>query len=304
MLVVQGGPGTGKTVVALHRAAYLLYTHRFPLEGQGVLVVGPNRLFLGYIEQVLPSLGEAGVELAVLADLVTERRRSGATTRRSPPASRATSAWPTCSPRPCATASGRCATTSSVGYGLQHLRVTRRRRPSASSTTPAAAPAPTTPAASSSSAGCPTRSRPAPASEVDPAEVRDRLRHDPTVREAPRADVAGAHPGAAPPRPVRLQAAARAWPAATASTEAEVDALHRPRSESVDDVALDQRRRAPARRGPVAARARAPPAGERPQRVRPRRRGAHLRPHRRRRGPGPLARCSCACSAGARSTGR
>jgi DNA helicase IV len=72
VLVVQGGPGTGKTVVALHRAAYLLYTHRFPLEGQGVLVVGPNRLFLGYIEQVLPSLGEAGVELAVLADLVPE----------------------------------------------------------------------------------------------------------------------------------------------------------------------------------------------------------------------------------------
>lgn len=70
ILVVQGGPGTGKTVVALHRAAYLLYTHRFPLEGQGVLVVGPNRLFLAYIEQVLPSLGEAGVDLAVLADLV------------------------------------------------------------------------------------------------------------------------------------------------------------------------------------------------------------------------------------------
>ena len=70
ILVVQGGPGTGKTVVALHRAAYLLYTHRFPLDGQGVLVVGPNRLFLGYIDQVLPSLGEAGVDLAVLADLV------------------------------------------------------------------------------------------------------------------------------------------------------------------------------------------------------------------------------------------
>jgi DNA helicase IV len=77
VLVVQGGPGTGKTVVALHRAAYLLYTHRFPLEGQGVLVVGPNRLFLGYIERVLPSLGEAGVELAVLADLVDHVRVSG-----------------------------------------------------------------------------------------------------------------------------------------------------------------------------------------------------------------------------------
>ena len=70
VLVVSGGPGTGKTVVALHRAAYLLYAHRFPLEGQGVLVVGPNRLFLAYVEQVLPALGEAGVELAVLADLL------------------------------------------------------------------------------------------------------------------------------------------------------------------------------------------------------------------------------------------
>ncbi len=70
VLVVQGGPGTGKTVVALHRAAYLLYTHRFPLEDQGVLVVGPNRVFLRYIEQVLPSLGEAGIDQVVLADLV------------------------------------------------------------------------------------------------------------------------------------------------------------------------------------------------------------------------------------------
>ncbi|MDH4167964.1 MAG: AAA family ATPase [Acidimicrobiia bacterium] len=70
VVVVQGGPGTGKTVVALHRAAYLLYSHRFPLAGQGVLVVGPNRLFLAYIEQVLPSLGEAGVQMATLGDLV------------------------------------------------------------------------------------------------------------------------------------------------------------------------------------------------------------------------------------------
>ncbi len=73
VLVVQGGPGTGKTVVALHRAAYLLYTNRFPLGGQGVLVVGPNRLFIAYIEQVLPSLGEAGVHVAVLADLLRPR---------------------------------------------------------------------------------------------------------------------------------------------------------------------------------------------------------------------------------------
>jgi DNA helicase IV len=72
VLVVQGGPGTGKTVVALHRAAYLLYTHRFPLEDQGVLVIGPNRVFLRYIERVLPSLGEAGIAQVVLADLVPD----------------------------------------------------------------------------------------------------------------------------------------------------------------------------------------------------------------------------------------
>ncbi len=77
VLVVQGGPGTGKTVVALHRAAYLLYTHRFPLEDQGVLVVGPNRVFLRYIERVLPSLGEAGVDQVILADLVDGVRVSG-----------------------------------------------------------------------------------------------------------------------------------------------------------------------------------------------------------------------------------
>ncbi len=75
LLVVQGGPGTGKTVVALHRAAYLLYTHRLSLESQGVLVVAPNRLFIAYIEQVLPSLGEAGVTIAVLGDLVQPRVR-------------------------------------------------------------------------------------------------------------------------------------------------------------------------------------------------------------------------------------
>lgn len=77
VLVVQGGPGTGKTVVALHRAAYLLYTHRFPLEDQGVLVIGPNRVFLRYIEQVLPSLGESGIEQVVLADLVPGVRFAG-----------------------------------------------------------------------------------------------------------------------------------------------------------------------------------------------------------------------------------
>ena len=72
VLVVQGGPGTGKTAVALHRAAYLLYRHRFPLEQQGVLVIGPNPLFLRYIERVLPSLGESRCRLSTI-DAVCER---------------------------------------------------------------------------------------------------------------------------------------------------------------------------------------------------------------------------------------
>ncbi|KLL12012.1 HelD family protein [Protofrankia coriariae] len=64
VLVVDGGPGTGKTAVALHRAAYLLYTERERLVRSGVLVVGPSPVFLRYIEQVLPSLGETGVVFA------------------------------------------------------------------------------------------------------------------------------------------------------------------------------------------------------------------------------------------------
>lgn len=77
VLVVQGGPGTGKTAVALHRAAYLLYTHRFPLEHQGVLVVGPNPVFLRYVSHVLPSLGETGVTLATISGLVTDAQVRG-----------------------------------------------------------------------------------------------------------------------------------------------------------------------------------------------------------------------------------
>jgi DNA helicase IV len=69
VLVVQGGPGTGKTAVALHRAAYLLYTHRERLARSGLLIVGPSPTFLRYIADVLPSLGETGVVLADLGSL-------------------------------------------------------------------------------------------------------------------------------------------------------------------------------------------------------------------------------------------
>jgi DNA helicase IV len=68
-LVVQGGPGTGKTAVALHRAAYLLYANRQRLSTSGVLVVGPSVAFLRYIEAVLPSLGETGVVMQTLGEL-------------------------------------------------------------------------------------------------------------------------------------------------------------------------------------------------------------------------------------------
>ena len=68
-LVVQGGPGTGKTAVALHRAAYLLFEHRRRLARDGVLVVGPNRAFLDYVANVLPSLGERSVRQCTALDL-------------------------------------------------------------------------------------------------------------------------------------------------------------------------------------------------------------------------------------------
>ncbi len=69
VLVVQGGPGTGKTAVGLHRAAYLLFEHRRRLVRDGVLVVGPNRVFLDYIGNVLPSLGERSVQQRTALDL-------------------------------------------------------------------------------------------------------------------------------------------------------------------------------------------------------------------------------------------
>jgi DNA helicase IV len=73
-IVVQGGPGTGKTAVGLHRAAWLLYEHRSHLERYGALVLGPNRVFLAYISEVLPSLGEVAVAQTTLAGLCPDWR--------------------------------------------------------------------------------------------------------------------------------------------------------------------------------------------------------------------------------------
>jgi len=79
LLVVQGGPGTGKTAVGLHRAAFLLFQHRLALLDSQVLVVGPNPLFLRYIAEVLPSLGETAVRQATLSSLLAAKYRVRAT---------------------------------------------------------------------------------------------------------------------------------------------------------------------------------------------------------------------------------
>jgi len=108
--VVQGGPGTGKTVVALHRAAWLLYTYRDRLAKDGVLVVGPSTTFLRYIDQVLPSLGETDVVLLTPGNCSRTCPPTCLTGRSARP-SRATSSWRRSSPTPCASASGSLITT-------------------------------------------------------------------------------------------------------------------------------------------------------------------------------------------------
>jgi len=75
--MITGGPGTGKTVVALHRAAYLLYSHRRRFENGGVLVVGPSSVFMNYIERVLPSLGEDSVTLRSIGQVASDVVRLG-----------------------------------------------------------------------------------------------------------------------------------------------------------------------------------------------------------------------------------
>src|SRR4029078_9692750 len=69
VIVIQGGPGTGKTAVGLHRASWLIYTYRRELERSGVLVVGPHPVFMGYISRVLPMLGEERGEQCAVGEL-------------------------------------------------------------------------------------------------------------------------------------------------------------------------------------------------------------------------------------------
>ena len=306
MLVVQGGPGTGKTVVALHRAAYLLYTHRFPLEGQGVLVVGPNRLFLGYIEQVLPSLGEAGVELAVLADLldgttgvdiegrdrpatarvkgdlrmakvlakaVRDRQRPLRARLASATACRPCSLTPSQSqahrrrrpaPLPARTTPGR-----KLRRGERVRHAGRQRPRCRSRPTRCATGSATPPRCARRSSGCGRCSRPA------------ELLHDLFGSR-------GAHRAGRRPALARADGAGRAR-AARGPSDVD-DAVW-----TNDDVPLLDEARALL--GPEAAPAKRPGRADR-------RRRPHLRPHRRRRGPGPLADAAAHARRAARSTAR
>ena len=297
VLVVQGGPGTGKTVVALHRAAYLLYTHRFPLEGQGVLVVGPNRLFLGYIEQVLPSLGEAGVELAVLADLVDGRPGQG----RDAPATARIKGDARMSKVLAKAVRDRerpLRQPLRVPYGVQTLVVPPSGRPR-SWPTPGAGSGSTTPAGASSrpscsrrwprSAGCPTTAE----------EVRERAAARPRGAGGARADVAGAHPRPAAPRPVRVEGAGRPGrgPAPRPRTSGPRWTAPR-RTTSRRSSGPTTTSRCSTRPGRCSAPARgAGSTAETPTRSAPTATSWSTRPR-------TCRRCSCGCSTGARSTAR
>ncbi|MCL7425109.1 ATP-binding domain-containing protein [Streptomyces sp. YS415] len=82
-LCVQGAPGTGKTAVGLHRAAYLLYTHPQRIQRSGLLILGPNRTFLGYVREVLPALGETGVRQSTLLEEIARQPVTGADEERA-----------------------------------------------------------------------------------------------------------------------------------------------------------------------------------------------------------------------------
>ena len=243
---------------------YLLYSHRFPLEGPGCARRRAQpRCFLAYIEQVLPSLGEAGVEIAVLADLVDQRQdRRHATVsdvarvKGDEPHGQRASAK--------AVRDRQRALRQALRVGLRTADVwsSRQRTPSRSSSRPDVVRAPTTRVVATSSSCCSTSprrlARRGPTIEV----VRERIRRDPLVREALERDVAGADPGAAAARPVRLArrccclAPAASCPKDAASSCCTASGC----SESGRRPGLDPRRRAAARRGAARCSGPRPPA--------------------------------------------
>ncbi len=292
VLVVQGGPGTGKTVVALHRAAYLLYTLPVPARGPGRARGRP--------QPAVPRLHRAGAAVARRG-----RRRAG---RAGRPRRRRGRAGPRPAPHrpgqgrpahgqgaragPCATASARCARTWWSASASTHLRVTvaetericreARRRFHRHNAGRRFVEAELFAALARSSR--------------DDLSATDRARPPPGHRRGARGarvDVAGAHPGPAAPRPLRLEGAAAPRRPAASSTDDEAAALLRPRSDVGRRRGLDQRRRAAARRGPGPAR---PPAAGPPVR----RRAATTRCAPTATSwstrPRTCRPCSCACS--------
>ena len=100
-ICVQGAPGTGKTAVGLHRAAYLLYLHRERLRRSGVLIVGPNTAFLSYISAVLPALGEVEVQQATVDELIARQPVRADRLGGGDAGSSTTRGWPRCWPGRC-----------------------------------------------------------------------------------------------------------------------------------------------------------------------------------------------------------
>ena len=334
VLVVQGGPGTGKTAVALHRAAYLLYTHRFPLERQGVLVVGPNPLFLRYIEQVLPSLGETGVSLSTVAGLVPEVRVRGVDdpARRQVEGRRAhgqgAGAGRAHAPASVAHATSRSRSVPACcGCGpttTEDIVAVARRRPGTHNVRRRFVETQVLRALSDEYRARLSRGEAAPLADDVPSqeELNDllqRLRRVPEVAEALDRMWPRLSPARIPPRPPRRAAPARRGGQGASSSAAEVQRLYRPRGASLDavpwtvaDTALIDEARTllgprrggrtgtrPERRGARRRSARevgfwpqglaASPAPATRTGARRRRRDPVLRPHRGRRGAGPVA---------------
>ena len=236
ILVTQGGPGTGKTVVGLHRAAYLLYTHRFPLEDQGVLVLGPNRLFLSYVEQVLPALGEAGVELAVLADLVPGAERVVGDDPHDVARLKGDPRMVAVLTNAVRDRERAIRETLEVGDGLMTLRLTvedsqrivragrRRRRPHNACR----------PIVERELFAALAASRPG---GPDPAELRERVADQPEVREA----LEWMWPVLTPGQLLHDLFGSKALLASAAGSEVaggEIELLHRPRSRTVEEVSF------------------------------------------------------------------